>query len=124
MIFTEVSLAPADPILGLTDIFKADARAAKVNLGVGIYKDEAGNTPVLASVKRAEERLLSQETSKNYLGIEGVHAYNSGVLGLLFGKNNPLISSGRALAAQAPGGTGALRIAAEFLLRNTPSRTI
>ncbi|QDF67036.1 aspartate/tyrosine/aromatic aminotransferase [Shewanella sp. SNU WT4] len=124
MIFTEVSLAPADPILGLTDIFKADARAAKVNLGVGIYKDEAGNTPVLASVKRAEERLLSQETSKNYLGIEGVHAYNSGVLGLLFGKNNPLISSGRALAAQAPGGTGALRIAAEFLLRNTQSRTI
>ncbi|MBV7315704.1 amino acid aminotransferase [Shewanella sp. NIFS-20-20] len=124
MIFTEVSLAPADPILGLTDTFKADPRPGKVNLGVGIYKDEAGNTPVLASVKRAEERLLSQESSKNYLGIEGVHAYNAGVLGLLFGKTNPIISSGRACAAQAPGGTGALRVAAEFLLKNTPSRSI
>lgn len=124
MIFSQVELAPADPILGLTDTFKADPRQDKINLGVGIYKDEAGQTPVLPSVKKAEALLLEQEKTKNYLGIEGVQAYNRVVQALLFGEGNALITSGRAATAQAPGGTGALRIAAEFLLRNTPSRTI
>ncbi|MCU8020116.1 MULTISPECIES: amino acid aminotransferase [unclassified Shewanella] len=124
MIFSQVLLAPADPILGLTDTFKADPRQDKVNLGVGIYKDEAGQTPVLASVKKAEAILLEQEKTKNYLGIEGVQAYNRVVQTLLFGEGSALISSGRAATAQAPGGTGALRIAAEFLLRNTDSHTI
>lgn len=124
MIFSQVVLAPADPILGLTDTFKADPRQDKVNLGVGIYKDEAGQTPVLQSVKKAEALLLEQEKTKNYLGIEGVQAYNRVVQELLFGAGSALSTSGRAATAQAPGGTGALRIAAEFLLRNTPSRTV
>nr|WP_320125984.1 amino acid aminotransferase [uncultured Shewanella sp.] len=124
MIFSQVLLAPADPILGLTDTFKADPRQDKVNLGVGIYKDEAGQTPVLTSVKKAEAILLEQEKTKNYLGIEGVQAYNHVVQTLLFGEGSALITSGRAATAQAPGGTGALRIAAEFLLRNTDSHTI
>lgn len=124
MIFSQVVLAPADPILGLTDTFKADPRQDKVNLGVGIYKDEAGQTPVLQSVKKAEALLLEQEKTKNYLGIEGVQAYNRVVQELLFGAGSALTTSGRAATAQAPGGTGALRIAAEFLLRNTPSRTV
>ncbi|MDT3319199.1 amino acid aminotransferase [Shewanella sp. SP1S2-4] len=124
MIFSQVLLAPADPILGLTDTFKADPRQDKVNLGVGIYKDEAGQTPVLTSVKKAEAILLEQEKTKNYLGIEGVQAYNHVVQTLLFGEGSALITSGRAATAQAPGGTGALRIAAEVLLRNTDSHTI
>lgn len=124
MIFSEVTLAPADPILGLTDAFKADTRAHKVNLGVGIYKDEAGQTPVLKSVKKAEAILLETESTKNYLGIEGVQAYNQVVQGLLFGQDSKIISDKRAATAQAPGGTGALRVAAEFLVRNTQSTTI
>lgn len=124
MIFSQVVLAPADPILGLTDTFKADPRQDKVNLGVGIYKDEAGQTPVLQSVKKAEALLLEQEKTKNYLGIEGVQTYNRVVQELLFGEGSDIVTSGRAATAQAPGGTGALRIAAEFLLRNTPSRNV
>ncbi|MCH1930993.1 aspartate/tyrosine/aromatic aminotransferase [Shewanella sp. A25] len=124
MIFSQVELAPADPILGLTDAFKADPRQDKVNLGVGIYKDEAGQTPVLLSVKKAEALLLEQEKTKNYLGIEGVQTYNRVVQELLFGEGSDMVVSGRAATAQAPGGTGALRIAAEFLVRNTPSRTV
>ena len=124
MIFTQVELAAADPILGLTDAFKADKRTDKVNLGVGIYKNEAGLTPILKSVKKAEEILLATEKSKSYLGMEGVEAYNSAVQGLLFGADHDIIKNKRALTAQAPGGTGSLRVAAEFLMRNTESKTI
>lgn len=124
MIFTQVELAAADPILGLTDAFKADKRTDKVNLGVGIYKNEAGLTPILKSVKQAEEILLATEKSKSYLGMEGVEAYNSAVQGLLFGTDHDIIKNKRALTAQAPGGTGSLRVAAEFLMRNTESKTI
>ncbi|WP_064791320.1 amino acid aminotransferase [Shewanella woodyi] len=124
MIFTQVELAPADPILGLTDAFKADKRTGKVNLGVGIYKNEAGLTPILASVKQAEAKLLASEESKSYLGIEGVQAYNDAVQSLLFGAGHQVVKDKRALTAQAPGGTGSLRVAAEFLARNTKSKTI
>ncbi|WP_220746753.1 amino acid aminotransferase, partial [Shewanella colwelliana] len=124
MIFNQVELAPADPILGLTDAFKADPRAEKVNLGVGIYKDESGQTPILKSVKLAERKLLDTETSKSYLGIDGVQAYNSAVQTLLFGADHTVIEAGRAVTAQAPGGTGSLRVAAEFVVRNTDSRAI
>ena len=124
MIFADVLLAPADPILGLTESFKNDPRPSKVNLGVGIYKDESGQTPILESVKSAEAKLLQTETSKNYFGIEGLEAYNSAVLSLLFGKESKIVAANRALVAQAPGGTGALRVAAEFLMRNTPSKKI
>ncbi|RTR33496.1 amino acid aminotransferase [Shewanella atlantica] len=124
MIFTQVELAPADPILGLTDAFKADTRTEKVNLGVGIYKDESGSTPILKSVKLAEQKLLATENSKSYLGIEGVQAYNRVVQELLFGADHSVVKNKRALTAQAPGGTGSLRVAAEFLVRNTESKTI
>lgn len=124
MIFSEVPQALADPILGLNDAFRADPRSDKVNLGVGIYKTEAGDTPVLDCVKQAEALLLQQESSKNYLGIDGVPAYNQAVLALLFGAEHTLCVNGRARAAQAPGGTGALRVAAEFIRNHTASRTV
>ncbi|KPZ70622.1 Aspartate aminotransferase [Shewanella sp. P1-14-1] len=124
MIFSQIPQAPADPILGLTDAFKKDPRADKVNLGVGIYKDEAGQTPVLKTVKKAEAILLDAEKTKNYLGIEGVELYNTAVQTLLFGAKSDIINAKRAYTAQAPGGTGSLRVAAEFLVRNTDSKTL
>ena len=112
--FEQVSMAPADPILGLTDAFKKDVRTDKINLGVGIYKNEMGQTPILATVKEAEKRLLAEETTKSYLTIEGIAAYGDGVQTLLFGKNAEIITSKRARTAQVPGGTGALRTGADF----------
>ncbi len=124
MIFTQVEQAPADPILGLTDAFKADPRPNKVNLGVGIYKDATGATPILKSVKLAEQKLLENEKSKSYLGIDGVQAYNQAVQTLLFGATHKIVTESRAVTAQAPGGTGSLRVAAEFVVRNTQAKTI
>jgi aromatic-amino-acid transaminase len=115
--FEKITAAPADPILGLTDEFKNDTRPGKINLGVGIYKDESGNTPVLATVKKAEAILLEKETTKSYLGIPGTAEYGLAVQQLLFGANATIISDKRAQTAQAPGGTGALRVAAEFIKR-------
>ncbi|AMG32035.1 aspartate/tyrosine/aromatic aminotransferase [Grimontia hollisae] len=115
--FEKIAAAPADPILGLTEEFKADPRADKINLGVGIYKDESGNTPVLTTVKKAEALLLENETTKSYLAIPGIPEYGLAVQKLLFGEDAPIISDKRAQTAQAPGGTGALRLAAEFIKR-------
>ncbi|WP_119394568.1 amino acid aminotransferase [Salinibius halmophilus] len=115
--FEKVQAAPADPILGLTDAYKSDTRANKVNLGVGVYKDSDGATPILATVKKAEALLVEKEISKTYLSIEGTPAYNQAVQKLLFGADSPIIANDRARTAQAPGGTGALRIAAEFMVR-------
>ncbi|MEZ8025954.1 amino acid aminotransferase [Enterovibrio norvegicus] len=115
--FEKIVAAPADPILGLTEEFKADARAEKINLGVGIYKDESGNTPVLATVKKAEAILLEKETTKSYLSIPGTPEYGLAVQKLLFGDDATIIADKRAQTAQAPGGTGALRVAAEFIKR-------
>jgi len=112
--FEQVSMAPADPILGLTEAFKKDDRAEKINLGVGIYKNEMGQTPILDTVKQAEKRLLAEETTKSYLTIEGIAAYGDAVQTLLFGENAEIINSKRALTAQVPGGTGALRTGADF----------
>lgn len=115
--FEQVSMAPADPILGLTDAFKKDDRVGKINLGVGIYKDENGLTPILPSVKEAEKRLLAEETTKSYLTIEGIAAYGDAVQTLLFGKDAEIITANRARTAQAPGGTGALRTGADFAVK-------
>ncbi|WP_163930798.1 amino acid aminotransferase [Paraferrimonas sp. SM1919] len=123
MLFANVDQAPADPILGLTDAFKADPRPNKVNLGVGIYKDEQGNTPVLATVKKAEAVLLEKEKTKSYLAIEGVADYAEEVKKLLLGSDSAIISEGRINTAQAPGGTGSLRVAAEFL-KSIGDRTV
>ncbi len=112
--FEQVSMAPADPILGLTDAFKNDPRAEKINLGVGIYKNENGQTPILATVKEAEKRLLAEETTKSYLTIEGIAAYGVAVQKLLFGQDSEILQANRARTAQVPGGTGALRTGADF----------
>src|SRR5690606_35318733 len=116
--------APPDPILGLTEAFKKDSNPKKVNLGVGVYKDAGGQTPVLKSVKRAEERILSAEQTKNYLPIEGHAEFDRATLELLFGAQHVLVATGRAVTAQAPGGTGALRVAADFIASTLGKRTV
>ncbi|MCW8335809.1 aspartate/tyrosine/aromatic aminotransferase [Vibrio sp. SCSIO 43135] len=115
--FEKVVAAPADPILGLTEEFKKDTRAEKINLGVGIYKNEDGETPVLKTVKKAEAALLENEKTKSYLTIEGTAEYALAVQKLLFGADSEVVSQKRAKTAQAPGGTGALRVAGEFIKR-------
>lgn len=122
--FEQVTAAPADPILGLTDEFRNDARSHKINLGVGIYKNDAGDTPILSCVKKAEQILLDTEKTKNYLSIEGNAEYGQLVQHLLFGADHEIVTSKRARTAQAPGGTGALRIGAEFLARQKLSRKV
>lgn len=113
--FEAVDVAPPDPILGLTEAFKQDPNPNKINLGVGVYKDSSGKTPVLASVKAAEARILESETSKGYLPINGDPTYGAHVRRLLFGKDSPWIDNGRAVTAHTPGGTGALRVAGDYL---------
>ncbi|MDF2154320.1 amino acid aminotransferase [Vibrio sp. CAU 1672] len=115
--FEKVVAAPADPILGLTEEFKQDPRAEKINLGVGIYKNELGETPVLATVKKAEAALVETEKTKSYLTIEGTAEYGLAVQKLLFGADAEIVATKRAKTAQAPGGTGALRVAGEFIKR-------
>ncbi|AOV97350.1 aromatic amino acid aminotransferase [Edwardsiella hoshinae] len=122
--FENIPAAPADPILGLADLFRADARPHKINLGIGVYKDESGNTPVLTSVKKAEQYLLEHETSKNYLSIDGIAAFGQRTLELLLGQESPILLANRAHAAQTPGGTGALRVAADFLANKTCAKRV
>ncbi|HHH2194410.1 TPA: amino acid aminotransferase [Yersinia enterocolitica] len=122
--FEKITAAPADPILGLTDIFRADDRPNKINLGIGVYKDETGKTPVLTSVKKAEQYLLENEVTKNYLGIEGLPAFAHCTQELLFGANSTIITDKRARTAQTPGGTGGLRIAADFIAHQTSAKRV
>ena len=122
--FEKISAAAADPILGLNDEFNADPRTNKINLGVGVYKDAHGNTPVLPSVKKAEAQLLENEKTKSYLSISGTAEYALAVQKLLFGNDSQIISDKRVHTAQAPGGTGSLRIAAEFIKRQLGDVTI
>ncbi len=119
-LFSEIALAPPDPILGLTEAYLADPRPGKVNLGVGVYQDELGNVPVLPVVHEAQQRWEACEDTKNYLPIDGVPAYDREVQRLLLGVDSPAISEGRALTVQALGGTGALKIGAYFLRRFFP----
>lgn len=112
--FENVKAAPADPILGLGELYNAETRPNKINLGIGVYKDETGHTPVLNCVKKAEQLLLETEKTKNYFPIVGQPLFASCTQELLFGANSPIIADKRARTAQAPGGTGALRIAADF----------
>ncbi|QWA12731.1 aspartate/tyrosine/aromatic aminotransferase [Sodalis ligni] len=122
--FENIPLAPADPILGLLDLFRADPRPNKINLGIGVYKDETGQTPVLTSVKKAEQILLESEITKNYLGIDGLAAFGQCTQVLLFGADSPIIAAKRARTAQTPGGTGGLRVAADFLAKNTAVKRV
>ena len=123
-LFSDLTPAPPDAILGLTEAYKKDPRPGKVNLGVGVYQNDAGVTPVLASVKAAEERLLTTETTKSYLSIGGSPEYKAHVQQLLFGADHAVISNARARTAHTPGGTGALRVGADFLKQHAASATI
>jgi aromatic-amino-acid transaminase len=118
--FSAVEMAPRDPILGLTEAFNADPRAAKVNLGVGIYYDDSGRIPLLEAVRRAERARIDAAPARGYLPIEGFGAYNQAVQKLLFGAASPLIAAGRVATFEALGGTGALRVGADFLRRLYP----
>lgn len=122
--FENVTAAPPDPILGITDAFKKDDRKEKINLSVGVYQDDSGKTPVLPSVKEAERRLLEQEATKSYKPINGDPAYGAAVRTLLYGAGSELINSGRAVTCHTPGGTGGLRLAADFLATKVGSKKI
>ena len=112
--FEDLQPAPADKILALIGLYRADPRSDKVDLGVGVYKDEAGRTPVMRAVKEAEKRLLQSQDTKTYLGLAGDTAFNAAMAGLAFGSAADL---SRVRAVQAPGGSGALRLVAELLKR-------
>lgn len=116
--------APPDAILGLGEAFKLDPNPRKINLSVGVYKDEAGNTPILACVKEAERRLLSSEKSKGYLSIEGHPQYGSRVQELLFAAGHGVLTTRLAVTAQTPGGTGSLRVAADLLKKHFPQAKV
>ncbi len=116
--------APPDPIIGLTEAFGKDPNPEKINLGVGVYKDEHGNTPVFATVRETQERLLQAEKTKNYTPIEGTGEFSRAVQGLLFGEDHEIIGTSRAATVQSPGGTGALRIAADFVHKLFPGTRV
>lgn len=118
--FETFEMAPPDSILGLTEAFKQDPRSHKINLSVGVFQDAQGRTPILGCVKQAEQRLLEQEQSKNYLGIDGLPEYGRAVRELLFGAGHEILAEQRAVTLQTPGGTGALRVAADLLQRKLP----
>jgi aspartate aminotransferase len=113
--FEALKPLPQDPILQLMQTFREDTRPDKVDLGIGVYKDDAGNTPIMAAVHEAERRLLEGETTKSYVGPAGAAGFNNAMAELILGSNSPLIRDGRTAVVQTPGGCGALRMAAEFL---------
>ena len=120
--FDALEAAPPDAIFGLTEAFRQDPRNDKLNLGVGVYKDPEGTTPIFAAVREAERLLLVSESTKSYLPMEGSARYAARIRELLLGQGE-LLDSGRAVTLQAPGGTGALRVAAELVQRVAPGTT-
>ena len=123
-LFSAVEMAPRDPILGLNEAFNADTRTTKVNLGVGVYCNEEGKIPLLRAVAEAEAIRVAQHAARGYLPIDGIVAYDQAVQKLLFGAESPLLSAGRVITAQAVGGTGALKIGADFLKRILPDAVV
>jgi aromatic-amino-acid transaminase len=123
-LFSAVELAPRDPILGLNEAFNADTRPHKINLGVGVYYDEAGKLPLLRAVIQAEQARVAQQAARGYLPIDGVAAYDKAVQGLLFGADSSLLAEGRVVTVQAVGGTGALKLGADFIKRLSPNAVV
>ncbi|HWK70474.1 MAG TPA: amino acid aminotransferase [Burkholderiaceae bacterium] len=123
-LFESVELAPRDPILGLNEQYNADTRTGKVNLGVGVYYDDEGRIPLLDAVSKAETARIEAHAARGYLPIEGIPGYNKGAQTLLLGEGSPLIAAGRVLTAQALGGTGALKIGADFLKQLLPGSKV
>jgi aspartate/tyrosine/aromatic aminotransferase len=120
IMWENIQPAPPDSILGLTEQFKKDQNPDKVNLGVGVYKDNNGITPILGAVKKAEQMLIARETSKSYLPISGDPAYDRAVQKLVLGGESDAFQSARAVTVHAPGGTGALKVGADLLKRFLP----
>ncbi len=123
-LFAAVEMAPRDPILGLNEQFNADPNPAKVNLGVGVYFNDEGKLPVLRCVAEAERQLLESPKAKNYLPIDGIAAYDKAVQGLVFGADSEAVTAGRIATVQALGGTGGLKLGADFLKRLRPGAKV
>jgi aromatic-amino-acid transaminase len=123
-LFGAIDMAPRDPILGITEAFNADTNPAKINLGVGVYYDENGKVPLLQCVQKAEAKLIEHLSPRTYLPIEGLAAYDKAVQELVFGANSAVIQEKRAVTVQAIGGTGALKIGADFLKRFSPDSQV
>lgn len=123
-LFASVELVPGDPILGMTEAYNADPRPGKVNLGVGIYYDEQGRIPLLDTVREIEQALAAEAKPRGYLPIDGLPGYNLATQKLLFGAGSAALEAGRVVTAQTIGGSGALRIGADFLKRALPQAKI
>ena len=123
-LLARVEMAPRDPILGITEAFNADKNPAKVNLGVGVYYDDAGKVPLLECVRRAEVDLTEKAAPRSYLPIDGIAAYNRAVQALLFGADSAALKENRIVTVQALGGTGGLKVGADFLKRAAPEATV
>jgi aspartate/tyrosine/aromatic aminotransferase len=122
--FEQIQPAPRDPILGLTEAFREDPNPKKINLSVGVYQDSAGKTPILESVRKAGQLVLERQKTMSYLPIPGSPAYASAVQRLMFGEGHEVEASGRAATSHTPGGTGALRVAADFIHQQLPKATV
>ena len=123
-LFTAVEMAPRDPILGLNDQFATDTNPAKVNLGVGVYYDDQGKLPLLQCVQAAEKQMMETPKARGYLPIDGIAAYDSAVKSLVFGADSEPVASGRVATVQCIGGTGGLKVGADFLKRLNPDATV
>lgn len=117
-------MAPRDPILGVNESFNADPNPNKVNLGVGVYTDENGKIPVLECVKRAELAMAEKASPRGYLPIDGIAAYDKATQALVFGADSEIVKNSRAVTVQAVGGTGALKVGADFLKRVSPASVV
>ncbi|WP_431034599.1 amino acid aminotransferase [Pseudomonas yamanorum] len=124
MHFDAIGRVPGDPILGLMELYAQDPNPNKFDLGVGVYKDDQGLTPIPHSVKLAEQRLVEQQTTKTYIGGHGNAAFGTLISELVLGADSPLLSERRAGATQTPGGTGALRLSADFIAHSLPGRGV
>ena len=123
-LLSAVEMAPRDPILGLNEQFNADTNPKKVNLGVGVYFDGNGKLPLLQCVQTAEKALMDKPTARGYLPIDGIAAYDTAVKGLVFGADSEPVHAGRVATVQAIGGTGGLKIGADFLKRVSPNAKV
>jgi aromatic-amino-acid transaminase len=123
-LFTAVEMAPRDPILGLNEQFAADTNPNKVNLGVGVYFDDNGKLPLLECVQSAEKAMMDKPTARGYLPIDGIAAYDAAVKSLVFGADSEPVKSGRVATVQGIGGTGGLKIGADFLKKISPNAKV
>jgi len=123
-LFTAVEMAPRDPILGITEAYNADKNPNKVNLGVGVYYDDNGKVPLLECVRKAEAQLMEKLSPRTYLPIDGLASYDKAVQDLVFGADSAVVKEKRAITVQALGGTGALKLGADFLKRFSPDAQV